>query len=123
MSKKYFLSVCFIVVSFFACNIDCQKNPDFEYKFYNSIKILEDLQNGKEYTTTEKFNALRFLQAVSGIDAQIVDFSGVLYSDYQSFCEDKHKWENWYNLNKCSMSNDVVDSLFLIYKNYRLRNF
>jgi hypothetical protein len=115
--------ILLIVFFTFSCKkFPCNSNSDFDYKFINSIETLTQLQKNQNIITSDKLNAIRFLESVTGIKANISNFTKNLYPNSEKFEIDKKAWLEWYKTHRCNLSENQIDSLFILYKNYRFIN-
>lgn len=117
--KPIILTLTFLV--FFSCyRNDCKKDLFFDKKFRDSIQIMTLSENGKETSIEDKLDAIRFLEAVTGYKSKIEDIEYPVYKDKSIFIKDKHAWQNWYISNRCKLKDSQIDSLLVIYNNYKL---
>lgn len=56
-----------------------------------------------------------YLIAVTGVEPVGFDIEYGMYNRSEDFYSDKEKWLNWYEHNKCSITNSKADSLFHVY--------
>lgn len=101
----------------YACKSDCEVDRKFEKRFLNSIDILETpykLFQGP--VKVSKFRkSMFFLIAVTGVEPTGFDIEYGIYNFQNDFNRDKVKWMDWYEKNKCEMTNFEADSLFIDY--------
>ncbi|HEV8283908.1 MAG TPA: hypothetical protein VGQ09_06345 [Chitinophagaceae bacterium] len=115
---KYFITVFLL---YFGCRPCVDGN--FQSKFQNQIKKLELLKSegvSLKNSTDSIDIASETLFLITGIEAKISRNYTFLYSN-EDFKNDSLKWNNWYEQNKCKVSDELFDSIYskvvLKYKN------
>lgn len=92
-----------------SCN-DCKEDLSFKSNYYQCINVLRRSKN--EIVRIEEIReAVIFLSASSGIEAEQFDIENGVFYTKQAMEQSISKWEAWYNKNKCSMTMSKADSL------------
>ncbi len=100
----------------------CQAQPNcksadkmFMATFEAKLEIIKSAGRAEETPVKPLSEAYVYMFAVTGIKPRISDFDTPHYKVRKYFFEDLKKWEEWYKVNKCSMTTKKADSLFMHY--------
>ena len=103
-------------------NDSCKIDKEFQSIYKRNIHLLKRAVNHRGVTKDKFLNSLHFLGLLTNIKSQVYFGDYIGYSGKKDFREDKAKWLNWYEENKCSFTMEKTDSMIRS-RGYTLEQF
>lgn len=106
-----------VIYALNACNTNCEVDNRFKEIFFETIDFLETPYKffPKSVKVKELRNSMYFIIGVTGIEPKGYDIEYGIYNLRKDFYADKERWIDWYDNNKCKITYEGADSLFIEY--------
>ena len=94
------------------CAIDENLRLDFKY----NIETIKNFEKGKAIGVSNYLNSISYFTKLTGHESQVKLGGAIGYLDTTKLRQDLTKWDEWYNINKCTITKIKVDSILGDYK-------
>jgi hypothetical protein len=110
MKRIIYLNIFLAVIS---CKSNCDVNNQFKNEFEKSLNFLIKTESDTSflYQTSDKRNAVFFLEEVTGIESNINKSQVFIYETKEQLENDISNWRDWYDKNKCKYNDKNFDSI------------
>lgn len=105
--------IFFILVTITSCKEDkCEIDSKLNLEFNNNLDLIKRFEHGTTVGMTNYLNAISYMSKLTGHESQLYIGGSIGYrGDSIKFHQDLTKWKEWYDLNKCSITNAKADSI------------